>query len=83
MDHTKRPQIIKGSNPLMSFMEWRQHKPESSTYDLYLSGHSSGIIGFVNRYNNRGLTLDTFSLNGETVTFSLKPSQFDFIYQEE
>ena len=83
MDYTKRPQVIKGSNPLQASIEWRQHAPGSSTYNLHLQGAYSGVMGFVNRYNHRGMTLNSFSLNGETVTFTLKPSQFAFIYEED
>ena len=83
MDYTKLPQSIKGSNPLETFIEWRQHAPKSTTYNLYLSGVESRIIGFMERYNNRGMTLNTWSLNGEEVSFTLKPSQFAFIYGED
>ena len=83
MDYTKLPQTVKGSNPLQSFMEWRQHSSESTTYYLYFLGLKTQIIGFMQRYNNRGMTLNTWSLNGEEVSFTLKPSQFAFIYEED
>ena len=83
MDYTKLPQTVKGSNPLQSFMEWRQHSSESTTYYLYFLGLKTQTIGFMQRYNNRGMTLNTWSLNGEMIQFTLKPSQWNFIYGED
>jgi len=83
MDYTKLPQTITASNPQNSFIQWSKDPLSLSTYNLNIHGLEIGITGFVHRYNNRGMTLNTWSLNGEEVSFTLKPSQFAFIYEED
>jgi len=41
------------------------------------------IIANVSHQNHRGITLYTFGISGEKIQFTLKPSQWIFIYEEE
>ena len=41
------------------------------------------IIAYVIRQNNRGITLYTYAVTGERLEFTLKPSQWNFIYGED
>ena len=85
MDSQRIPRLItmKHANPQQAQREWLQDTKYPSFYMLYIDAVSTQIEARHDRMNNRGLTLTTIGLTGEMIQFTLKPSQWNFIYGED
>ena len=83
MTDYKLPKKLVANDPELNHSTWKLGGGPTPYYSLEIRGAGSRIIATVAHMNNRGITLFTFALTGEKLLFTLKPSQWNFIYGED